>query len=396
MRLGYHQLHYPLRYCQDWVYILDYSISVGKRKCLVILGISLSCFRQKKPSFALTYQDVQVLSIKLPQQSSGEFVCQTLREVAEQVGQPVQIVSDHGSDVRSGIVRFLEGHPQAHFTYDVTHLLANLLKHHLEKKNTWQQLLQAIERCRNRIQQTGLAFLAPPSIRHRSRFLNLGRVIGWAYKLFAYRKAEDFSAIIPNPGRRKCEQDYSPPQWEALKASQFHEKLDWIESHQSIIEECHELVCITKMINKKVKKEGLSQKTIQGIEQSIHSETTWHPEAKELGLQAVSKLYESMPSNHQADDEVFLGTSDIIESLFGKYKHFKAKGALMGYTKTVLNMAAFTAKLSVDEIHSAMENTTEKILHIWAKENIGETVFAKRKRYLYKSQNGMKKIDHQT
>lgn len=380
LRLGHYELYKPIGYRKDWAYILDYSVSVGKRKCFVVLGVSLSYLRKKPGN--LTYEDVEIMAIELPTQSNGVFVYERLESIYDRVGPPIQLVSDNGSDVHNGVQRFIQSHSECHFTYDITHLLANLLKNHLEKKPDWAAFLKAINSCKNKVKQTGMAFLSPPSIRHRSRFLNLDRVINWAYRVLAYQQAGDFSAIEPKPGRRKCIDDYTDKQLAQLKRKQFHEKFDWIEAYKAMIEECHGLVQITKAINTKVKNEGLSRRAIVDIEQMV-KDPSLHATARDVGNKAISVLYQNLPP-HCRNGDVFLGTSDIIESLFGKYKYFKAEGALVGYTKTVLNLAAFTAKLSVEKIHNAMESTTEKMIQTWSHDTIGETLFSKRKRCLVK------------
>lgn len=380
LRLGYHELHKPINYLKDWAYILDYSVSVGKRKCFVVLGVSLSHFREQ--GCQLNYEDVEVLAIELPEQNSGAFVYQTLESVHARVGPPLQVVSDNGSDVHKGVQQFIQTHNMFHFTYDVTHLLANLLKAHLEKNPHWIALLKAISSCKKKVQQTGMAFLSPPSIRHRSRFLNLDRVVHWAYRIVDYLKANDFSAIEPKLGRRKCLTDYTDKQLVQLKRRQFFQKFDWVEAHMDFIKECHGLVQVTKAINTKIKNEGLSRKTIMDIEQMV-KDPALPLAARNVGHQAIEVLYKNLPPYGKQND-VFLGTSDIIESLFGKYKYFKAEGALVGYTKTVLNIAAFTAKLSIQKISEAMEGTTEKMIQEWSHHTIGETLFAKRNRCLSK------------
>ena len=69
--------------------------------------------------------------------TKGELVEQKLSEVSERVGRPVQIVADHGSDLKKGIKLYQQKHPEVIYTYDVTHGMALLLKHE--------------ERCRSKI-----------------------------------------------------------------------------------------------------------------------------------------------------------------------------------------------------------------------------------------------------
>jgi hypothetical protein len=71
--------------------------------------------------------------------------------------------------------------------------------------------------------------------------------------------------------------------------------------------------------------------------------------------------------------------SNIIESLFGKYKYYCSEGSMMGLTQSLLIMGAFTSKMDQETISNAMEFSKLKKIKDWADINIGETTYAKRK-----------------
>jgi len=85
----------------DWLFIIDMTVELGARKCLVILGISQSRWQDlvKKTQGELSYQQMEVLAIEVMSQTNGEAIYQVLSHVTERVGVPLQIVSDHGSDL---------------------------------------------------------------------------------------------------------------------------------------------------------------------------------------------------------------------------------------------------------------------------------------------------------
>ncbi|MDJ0569114.1 MAG: hypothetical protein QNJ53_08690 [Pleurocapsa sp. MO_192.B19] len=57
-------------------------------------------------------------------------------------------------------------------TYDVTHAMSNLLKQQLSQDESYHNFLDACHKCRLKLQQTELAFLAPPSQRSQCRYFN--------------------------------------------------------------------------------------------------------------------------------------------------------------------------------------------------------------------------------
>jgi hypothetical protein len=53
-----------------------------------------------------------VLAVEVTTNSTGVWVAAVLQQVSARSGVPVQIVADHGSDVRKGIALFRQQAPQ--------------------------------------------------------------------------------------------------------------------------------------------------------------------------------------------------------------------------------------------------------------------------------------------
>ena len=120
--------------------------------------------------FNLSHQDVQVLKIAIDEHSNGDIVHQHLNDLAEEIGVPVQIISDHGSDLKKGIDLFIENHSDTCYTYDITHEIGLLLKKLLENDPGWKKFSTWCGTVRQKVLQTELGFLAPPGQKSKSRF----------------------------------------------------------------------------------------------------------------------------------------------------------------------------------------------------------------------------------
>ena len=77
--------------------------------------------------------------------------------------------------------------------------------------------------------------------------------------------------------------------------------------------------------------------------------------------------------------DAYPGTSDIIESILGKYKIFSARSPMQEIGKAVLTIPVFTSDLDYDEVNKAMETVSANDVKVWLDENIGESLFSKRK-----------------
>jgi len=77
-------------------------------------------------------------------------------------------------------------------------------------------------------------------------------------------------------------------------------------------------------------------------------------------------------------DERLLGTSEIIESVFGKMKRLEHDQAKSGFTVFILSLAAIVSKTTTEVVHKALETVPTKEIHKWFKKNMGKSVQAKR------------------
>ena len=182
-RLGLSLLNRPVPRRDDWVFVLDHFLERGVKKCLVILGIAHSELAEN--DYSPSHKSMHLLGLEVVEHSTGKKVQESLETLSRRVGEPRQIVSDQGSDLRKGIGLFCEAHPQTIHTYDISHRLAGLLKTEVETDPFWEGFQQKCNQLRSRLQQTEWDFLMPPAKRTKGRFMAMER-IEWVLKLLAY------------------------------------------------------------------------------------------------------------------------------------------------------------------------------------------------------------------
>lgn len=197
LRLGLYELTRKKDYRSDWIFILDMTLELGQTKCLVILGITQERFTEiiEQEHRALQHQDVEVLALEVLEKSTGKIIEENLKNLAERVGTPRQILSDRGSDLKKGIDLYLETNPGVISTYDVTHKIASLLKKELSTDERYQDFLHECSLTRHRLQQTELYFLVPPKQRSKARYHNVDILVDWAQKVLKYQESGDFYQI---------------------------------------------------------------------------------------------------------------------------------------------------------------------------------------------------------
>ena len=118
LRVGYYKLMRPKIISDDWCWIIDHTIQLGKTKCLLILGIRLSELPKGR---SLQYQDLEPIDLLPVETSTGDIVWKQLENTTLKTGTPRVIVSDAGCDLELGIAKFRVSHPECVSIYDIRH-----------------------------------------------------------------------------------------------------------------------------------------------------------------------------------------------------------------------------------------------------------------------------------
>jgi hypothetical protein len=171
------------------VWLVDHTVQLGSHKGLVIVGLRLGAWQQNPRP--LEHQDVRLLHLEPMEHSDGLAVQRELKKVADKHGVPRAIVSDGGPDVKKGIRLFHEsyvheGQAAVACVYDIKHKVALLLKKELERNHDWEEFVSAAHVARRGVTLTPAAFLVPPALKAKARYMNLDRLVVWGVKVLAY------------------------------------------------------------------------------------------------------------------------------------------------------------------------------------------------------------------
>jgi hypothetical protein len=82
------------------------------------------------------------------------------------------------------------------------------------------------------------------------------------------------------------------------------------------------------------------------------------------------------------DDERLLGSTEVLESLFGKLKHLEGQQNRGGFTKLVLGLAASVAPTTEDFLSEAFSAVKNKDVWQWCDQHLGTSLQAQRHRLL--------------
>lgn len=353
LRIGLAALLRPKTHADDWVWMVDHSIQIGQCKCMVVLGIRQCDLPVDR---ALVHQDMEPIAL-VPMISSTKYtVAECLENAVAQTGVPRAILDDHGADLHGGVDIFCKAHPTTIELYDIKHKAACLLKARLEKDPRWQAYCSQVGKTKFAIQQTALAFLTPPSQRSKARFMNVDEVVAWGVGTLALM---DDPAKLATMG---------------ISAEQLKAKLGWLEEYRLNLSEWSSLMDVIAKTLDFVRCHGLTSHVGGKLDAVLPAMSGSASELREQLLAFVTD-----ESSKIRQGERLLGTTEVLESCFGKLKMLEDGQSKSGFTGLVLSLGAMVSKWTAENIGEAMKQCRVRDVVDWCRSNLGPSIQSQRR-----------------
>jgi hypothetical protein len=353
LRIGLASLLRAKVIADDWVWMVDHSIQIGPCKCLVILGIRLSDLPAGRP---LGHQDLEPMALVPMTHSTKQTVAACLEDAVAQTGVPRAILSDHGSDLHGGVAIFRQGHPETSELYDITHKAACLLKTRLAGDEQWPSYASQLGQTKFAVQQTELAALAPPSQRSKARFMNVGGLVEWGCKTLAL--VDDPSGLEPL----------------GIAAERVRAKLGWLVAYREALEEWSAYQAVIDGALDFVRCRGFYLGAGFDVAAVLPAASGGAGELREelitfvRGESLKARVGERLP-----------GTTEVLESCFGKLKALEGGQSKSGFTGLVLSLGAMVSKWTAESLGEALERCRVRDVAAWCRKRLGQSVQSQRK-----------------
>jgi len=356
LRLGLYQLSRVKIQADDWIWIADHTMQLGERKCLILVGIRQSAWDTEDR--VLAQEDVDLIDLVPVTESNGEVVFRQLQAAAAKTGVPRAIVSDDGRDLHGGIEKFRQKHPTTAWVYDIKHKTACLLKHALEGDISWQTFVEKVHRFKQQVSFTPLAALAPPQQRSKARYMNADVLLDWA---------EESLRLLDRPqAMRKA----------GLKVQRVEEKLGWLRKFAPQVRRWAEMLAVIGTAEHYVRHEGIHAQAAAELAVVLPKPAT--PAACRLRRQLLEFI--EAQGRQAREGERLLGSSEILESIIGRFKNVAGERGQHGLTGMALSIGALVGNLTAVTVQAAMTEITTHDVWNWCRSHLGSTVQSVRQR----------------
>jgi hypothetical protein len=373
LRLGLYELQRPKECADDWIWILDHTIQVGKAKCFVVVGVRACVLNAKRldknSTGALEHQDLSVWKVELVEKSDGPTVAQQLRTLCETTGQvPKSVISDCGGDLSAGVAEFVAENPTI-AVKDLPHFAANAVKKELNDDPRWAAFLADANRSKTQLRQTNFAFLLPPDLKTKARWMNLDPLITWSEKVLQFVRS-------PKP--------VSGVTWED---QELQEKMGWILRHQSSLQSWAQMLDVVGACLKYIRKHGYHRAVRDGLQNAIAEVTIPQDSpARRVANRIID--YAEEQSRLIPEGEHLLATTEVMESLLGKAKQLQRQQSKSGFTKMILGIAASVTNLTTEFVRDALSTIRVRDVAEWIANELGTSVQGQRYQALHKPSDG--------
>ena len=352
-RLGLAMLDQVSPITTPWFAIIDLSIDVGVKKALVVLRVPAESLKQRGSAVCL--EDCECIGLKIMEKVNGETISAELTDIFATAGMPVAVVKDGGTDLKKGIRLWHEAQNQSEKIYqieDIGHFMSNALQAAFSSQKRYHRFVKIASTGAARLRQTKLAFLVPPKLRAKGRFQSIGKLGQWAEKILQVFSKKGLAA-------------------NGSTLQKLRIAMGGLSLLKPFLLRFASTLKIVSQVWEILKKEGLTQSTYNQSK-NLAEQLPKRSKVKSRLLGWLDRHIE-VQSSLQIEHPLLV-SSDIIESLFGKFKYIIERSPQADMGLSALVLPALCGKINGVVIDLAIKNTVHRDLKVWEQKNIPYTL----------------------
>jgi hypothetical protein len=209
---------------------------------------------------------------------------------------------------------------------------------------------------RRRMQHSLVPGALPPSPRSKARYMNVDSMIKWAADML----------VLLDCGHSS----------QGFDIDELRKYLDWLPSYRDDINYWNRLISIGVAARHVVRMEGIHANIVDSFEQAISSVKMGTRE-----LQFADHLTRFLldQSKVAKGGEYLIGSTEVLESLFGKIKYMEREQKAFGFTSLLLAAMASVGPIDGKTVLEAMSTVNLSDIDKWASKEIGQSVQCQRR-----------------
>lgn len=186
----------------------------------------------------------------------------------------------------------------------------------------------------------------PPAQRGKARWMNYQPLVSWGLE------------VIQHP----------IPSWASSR--EFKRVFGWLNAYEEELGDCWMMMHLGQETCRIIKEEGIAADSLKKCRQLLKERASGARVCRYAD--GVREYLKEVECKLRAGERL-LGSSDIVESLFGKYKFLLERSPQKAITRLILAIGALTSKRTPELIKEAMEVVKMESVERWFRKYIGES-----------------------
>jgi hypothetical protein len=360
LRLGVATLQDKFTPTDRVLWMADHSSQIGKEKVLLIIGIAIDDL--PPPGETLCLEKMKVLAIVPGQSWKKEDVEREYQKLAQQIGPPVYLLCDGAVELREPAEKLEKDGQKTIVLGDLKHQAANVLEKEIGRSERFKTFMSDVGLTRNRIQQTELSHFAPPPIKQKSRFMNLGSVLNWASMVLHHLN------------------DPQSVSREGISKDRMEEKLGWLREFECDVSTWAACQSVIDQALAVINRQGLDGKSADLIDASLKAnDQSWQnngTSSTRIGLELIDWTRRS--SSRLGEGERAWLSTEILESLFGRFKQLERQHSKGGFTRLLAALPTLCLRVTGESVREGYRRVNSPQLREWIAETLGTTLKSRR------------------
>ena len=350
----------PLPRADDWAFLSDHTVQIGTVKCFAVVGVRLS----EWPDRCLRHGDVCLIALVPMEHSNAVAVQRALEQAGRRTGSPRLIVSDQGGDVLGGIDRYCRDHRRTVATCDAAHKGASQLRHSLEADERWAGFVAQLGQTKAKLQQTALACCMGPRLRPKARFMNLAAPLRWARWCLRL-----LDRSLPE-GEPLTERQRAV--WDGIDREELEARLGWLREYQGAVEEWSQWHEVIQVVVRRVRRHGIDRDTVAELRRQFEVLTLCA--SGRATAEAMIGFVADQAWVARLGGERLIGSTEVLESLFGGLKGLQGQQSESGVTGLMLVLGALVSSWTAEEIQERWRRHRGRRFRRGLRDHVGTTV----------------------
>jgi len=323
----------------DWIWMIDHSVQLGKMCVLAVLGIRRAELPQDRP---LQRHDMTPLAVMPSDSRNKQEVTRQLLEVSDRYGVPLAVLSDGACELHEAVDALKTAGFQGVCIDDIKHKVANLLKKTLGRDERFAAFEAKLGQTTAAIQQTELEHLLPPRKKTKCRFMNFDRLIDWATMV------------------EKQLQDPAAPK-------RLTEKLGWLAEFREDVNGWRECRRLIGRVLSLANAEGLWRGATDSLRMQLAKLPVSCHAAKHLRTQVIAFYWTNEEKLHSLRDETLRlpCSTEVLESAFGSFKAIQHHHNRGTFTTLLAVFATLFDTCTAEKIRKRFRSISNRDVKTW-------------------------------